>query len=160
MHVLLHSVPPTLRQATTNPHLCWRLLNTHRQVWFSVLWGHCSFLLGLGAQGSVCALKESNYQSCVSSGSSMLGLMSTSMKAYAIPKSTAPRDPVTVAVHCWPNPPQEMLKDSSVSVYVVSLSPGMHKVCLSFLSVFGRNGVLLGFIWPWTCLSFRWDGSH
>ena len=27
----------------------WRLLDTHRQVWVSLLWGHCSFLLGLGA---------------------------------------------------------------------------------------------------------------
>ena len=28
MHALLHSVPPTLQQATTFPHLCWRLLGT------------------------------------------------------------------------------------------------------------------------------------
>ena len=30
-----------------------------RQVWVSHLWGHCSFLLGPGVQGSVCALQES-----------------------------------------------------------------------------------------------------
>ena len=30
------------------PHLCWRLPNTHRQVWLSLLWGHCSFLLHPG----------------------------------------------------------------------------------------------------------------
>ena len=35
MHVLLHSVPPALQQATTDPRLCWRLLDTHRQVWVS-----------------------------------------------------------------------------------------------------------------------------
>ena len=46
MHALLHSVPPALQQATTNPHLRWRPLDTHRQVWVSLLWGHCSFLLG------------------------------------------------------------------------------------------------------------------
>ena len=57
MHALLHSVPPTLQQATTDLHLLWRLLDTHRQVWVS-LWGYCSFLLCLGAQGSVCALQE------------------------------------------------------------------------------------------------------
>ena len=52
-------------------------------------------------QGSVCALQESVSQSCVSSGSSMMGLMLTSSKrAYAIPKSAAPRAPVPVAVHC------------------------------------------------------------
>ena len=45
-HTLLHSVLPTLQQATTNPHLCWRLLDTHGQVWVNLLWNHCSFLLG------------------------------------------------------------------------------------------------------------------
>ena len=28
-HMLLHSVPPTLQQATTNPCLRWRLLDSH-----------------------------------------------------------------------------------------------------------------------------------
>ena len=41
-------------------------------------------------QSSVCALQESISKSCVSSGSSMLGLVVTSSKrAYAIPKSAA-----------------------------------------------------------------------
>ena len=48
MHVLLHSVPPTLQQATIDPRLHQRLLVIHRQVWVSLLWGHCSFLLGPG----------------------------------------------------------------------------------------------------------------
>ena len=101
MHVLLHSVPPILQQATTDPHLCWRLLDTHRQVWVSLLQGHCSFLLSPGVQGSVYAFQESISRSCVSSGSSMVGLMATSSKrAYPIPKSAAPRAPVPVAVHC------------------------------------------------------------
>ena len=40
-------------------------------------------------------------QSCVSSGSSMVGLMVTSSKrAYAIPMSTAPRATPPAAVHC------------------------------------------------------------
>ena len=45
MRVLLHSVPPALKLATTDPHLCWTLLDTPRQVWVSLLWGHCFFLL-------------------------------------------------------------------------------------------------------------------
>ena len=49
MQALLHSVPPTLKQATANPHLCQRLLDTHGQVRVSLLWGPCSFLLGPGA---------------------------------------------------------------------------------------------------------------
>ena len=32
METLPHSVPLTLQQATANPHVCWRLLNTHRKV--------------------------------------------------------------------------------------------------------------------------------
>ena len=82
----------------------------------SLLWGHCSFLLRPGAQGSVCALQESISQSCVSSGSSMVGLMVTSPKrSYAI---RTPRAPVPVADHSQPGPPQETLKHSSVPVSV------------------------------------------
>ena len=94
LHVLLHSVPPTPQQATMDPRLRWRLLDTHRQVWVSLLRVHCSFLLGPGAQGSASALQESVSQSCVSSGSSMVGLMVTSSKrAYAIPKSAGFQSP-------------------------------------------------------------------
>ena len=81
-----------------------------------------SLLLSPGSwctQGSVCVLQESISQSCVSAGSSMVGLMVTSSKrAYAIPKSAAHRAPAPVAVHCWHVPPQEMFKHSSVSVSV------------------------------------------
>ena len=49
MRALLHLVPPTLQQTTTNPCLCQRLLDTHRQIWVRLLWGHCSFPLGSGA---------------------------------------------------------------------------------------------------------------
>ena len=92
MHVLLHSVPPTLQQATTNPCLHQGLLNTYRQVWDSLLWDYCSFLLGTGAQGSVVPSKSLFCQSCVSSGGSMVGLMVTSSKrAYTTPRSAASR---------------------------------------------------------------------
>ena len=49
MQALQHLVPSTLQQPTANQQLCQRLLYTHRQVWVSLLWGHCSFLLGPGA---------------------------------------------------------------------------------------------------------------
>ena len=108
---LLYSVPPTLQQATADPHLCERLLDTLGQVWVSLLWDHCSFLLGPGAQDSVCAHQESVSLSCVSSGSSLVGLMVTSSKrSYAIPMSTAPRAPAPAAGHCWHVPPQETPK--------------------------------------------------
>ena len=101
-------------------------------------------------QGSVCAHQESISQSCVSSGSSVVGLMATSSKrAYeyssllhpAIPRSTVPRAPAPAAVHCLPIPPQETLRDSSVSVSVGSLGPDIHQVYLSPLSVSGICGV-------------------
>ena len=40
------SVPETPQKSTADLH--WRLLDTHRQVWVSLFWGHCSFLLGPG----------------------------------------------------------------------------------------------------------------
>ena len=90
-----------------------------------------SLLLSHGswyAQSSVCALQESISQSFVSSGSSMVGLMVTSSKrAYAIPRSAATRAPAPATVHCWSIHPQETLKRSSVSVSVRSLGPGVHR---------------------------------
>ena len=81
-------------------------------------------------------------QSYISSGSFMVGLMVTSSKrAYAIPRSAAPRAPVPAAVHCRPVPPQDMLKHSSVSVSVGFLGSGANNICLSPLSVSGGNGV-------------------
>ena len=47
--------PPTLQQTTTSLHLHQRLLDTHRQVWVSLLWDHFSFFLGSGAHKIVCA---------------------------------------------------------------------------------------------------------
>ena len=95
------SVPPTLQQATSDPRLCWRLPDTHRQVWVG-LWGHRSFLLSPGVHKVLFVPSKSLFpQSCVSSGSSMVGLMATfSKRAYAAPKSAAPRAPDPVAVHC------------------------------------------------------------
>ena len=126
MSVLLHSVPPTL-------HRPMPLLETPGHSQASLGQSPVGSLLLIPGcwctQGSVCALQEPIFQSCVSSGSSMVGLVVTSSKkAYAIPKSAAPRARVPVAVHCWPVPPQEMLKYSSVSLSVGSLGPGVHKI--------------------------------
>ena len=74
MQALLHSVPPTLQQATANPRLCQRLLDTHRQIWASLMRGPCSFLLGPGAHKVLFVPSKSLFpQSCVSSGGSMVG---------------------------------------------------------------------------------------
>ena len=120
MQALLHSVPPTLQQATADPRLRWRLLDTHGRVWVSLLWGHCSFLLGPGAHKLLFVPFKSLFlQCCVSSGISMVGLVATSSKrVYAIPRSAAPRALVPVVGPCWPAPSQETLKHSSGSVSV------------------------------------------
>ena len=39
---------PTLQQATSDPHLHQRLLDTHRQVWVSLMCSHWSFFLSPG----------------------------------------------------------------------------------------------------------------
>ena len=44
---------------TVTPGLHWRLLDTHRQVWLSLLWGYCSFLLAPVHPSFVCAFQES-----------------------------------------------------------------------------------------------------
>ena len=76
---LLHSVPPTLQQATADPRLHQRLPDTHGQVWVRLLWDRCSFLLGPGAHKVLFVLYESLFpQSCMSSGSSVVALMGTS----------------------------------------------------------------------------------
>ena len=132
MHALLHSVPPTLQQATADPCLCQRPLDTRGQIWVSFLWGHCSFLLGPGRHKVVCTLQESVSPVLCKFWPLYGGVNGTSSKrAYAIPRSTAPRALAPTAVHYWPIPPQETLKHSSGSVSVGSLGPGAHKVCLN-----------------------------
>ena len=48
MPALWNSAPLTPQQATVNPCLCQELLDTHKQVWLNLLWGHCPFLLAPG----------------------------------------------------------------------------------------------------------------
>ena len=108
------------------------------QVWVSLLWGHCSFLLGPGAHQVLFVPSKSLFpQSCVSSSSSLMGLMVTSSKrAYAIPRSAVPRASAlqqpTDDLYLLRRYPNTVLSQS-----LGSLGPGMHKVCLNPLSVSG-----------------------
>ena len=112
-HCCTQCLWPCSRPALTSPCLRQRLLDTHGHDWVSFLWDHCSFLLGPSAQKILFVPSKSLFpQSCVSSGGSMVGLMATSSKrAYATPRSAAPRAAATG--HCWPVPPQETLRHSS-----------------------------------------------
>ena len=101
MHCYTQCPQPCSRPPLTQ-HLHRRLLDTHRQVWVGLLWGHCYFLLGPGVHKVLFVPSKSLFpQSCVSSGSSVMGLMVTfSKRAYAGPRSAPTRTPVPVAVHC------------------------------------------------------------
>ena len=70
MKIMGTSVPPTMQQATVDPHLHQRLLDTHGQVVGSLLLSPGSWC----TQGSVCALWVCFTLSCVSSDSSMVGV--------------------------------------------------------------------------------------
>ena len=94
---------PRMQQATADPCLCQRFLDTHGQVWVNLLWSHCSFLLGPGSHRVLFVPSKSLFpQSCGSSSSSIeLGLRATSSKrAYATPRAAAARAPAPEAGHC------------------------------------------------------------
>ena len=65
------------------------------------------FLLGPGAHKILLVSSKSLFpQPCVISGGSMVGLkVTSSTRAYSIPRSAAPRAPDPVAGHCLPVPP-------------------------------------------------------
>ena len=89
MHALLPSVPPTLQQATADPRLRWRLLDIHRQVCVSLLWGNCSFLLGPGAHKVLPVPSKSLFpQSCVSSGGVNGDLLQLTLNGVKYTKKT------------------------------------------------------------------------
>ena len=85
MQALLHSVLPTLPQATTDPCLHWRLLDTHRQVWAVSCGVTAPFSWYTGFY--LCPPRVYFPVLCKFC-SSVVGLKATSSKrAYAIPKS-------------------------------------------------------------------------
>ena len=137
-------LPPTLQQAGPDPRLCQRLLDTPGQVLASLFWGHCAFLLGPGAYKVLFVPSKSLFpQPCVSSGGSMVGLMATSSKrAYATPRSAAPRAPASVAGHCSPVALQETLKRSKAGLAQSLWGLLVHtRFCLSPWNISGRCGV-------------------
>ena len=143
MQALLHSVPPTLKQATANPHLCQRLLDAHGQVRVSLLWGPCSFLLGPGAHKVLFVPSKSLFpQYCVSSVVGLRrppprGLMPypglLHLEPLPLQQSTA--DPYLCRRHS-----NTVLSQSLWGLWVLGRGGG-HKVCLSPLSVSGEDGV-------------------
>ena len=94
---------PSPAAGYADPCPCQRLLDTHGSDSVSLLWAHCSFLLGPGAHKVLLVPSKSLFpQSCGSSSSSIeLGLRATSSKrAYATPRAAAARAPAPEAGHC------------------------------------------------------------
>ena len=93
-------------------------------------------------------------------------MVTSSKKAYAIPRTTAPRAPAPTAVLFWPVPPQETPKHSSVSVsevlwvlvssrYVWALWASLVDIGFDSKCDFAPPAILLGLLLcPWT-----WDIS-
>ena len=155
MQTLLHSVTPQPCSRAPPTHASardsWTLMGKSGSVSCG---DHCSFLLGPSAHKFLFVPSKILFpQSCVNFG--MVGLNATSSKrAYAIPRSAAPRAPAPATVHCWPVPLQETLKHSSVSISVGSLGPGGQKVCLSPLSISSGYGVWFKTqCWPSYCFA-------
>ena len=169
---------PNPAAVTTNPRLCWRLLDAHRRVSCGVTvpfsWALVHKVL-LCPPGVYPPILCKFWQLC---GGVNDGLL---QEELAIP---TPRAPVPAADHCQPVPPQETLKHSSLSVSARSLGlvhtrfvwapwvslvgVGFHSKC-EFTPSYHLAGasllpldmgylltatpvppVLLGFLWPWT----------
>ena len=101
-----HSVPnPEAGHCRSLP-----LPETPRYSWASLdqslVGSLLSFLLGPGTHKLLLVPSKSLFPSLVSVLAALwVGLMVISSKrAYAIPRSTAPRAPAPAAVHCWPVP--------------------------------------------------------
>ena len=133
MHTLPPLVPLTLQQATANPSLCWRLLDTPGQVWVSLLWGHCSFLLGPGVHKVLFVPFKSLFpQSCVRFYGWFYGGVNGNLLQEGLchTQVCCTQSPCTCSSPLLTCTPQEtlkqMLKNRSGSVSVKS--PGVHKV--------------------------------
>ena len=123
---------PSLQQATSDPYLCGRLLDTHGQVLVSLLWGHCSFLLGLGAQKIfVYALQESVSPVLCKFwwlyGGINVGFLQEGLCHMQVYCTQSPCPCSSPLLTCTSGGDTQTQFDS---VSVGSLGPGMHKVCV------------------------------
>ena len=134
----MQAVPPTLQQFTADPRLCWRLLDTHGQVWVSLLWNHCFFLLGPDVHKVLLVFPRVCfpvlYKFLWLYGGFNGDFLQEGLYHVQVCCTQSPCPIGSV-------PTQETLKHSSLSVSVGSLGPGSHKVGLSPLSISGVYGV-------------------
>ena len=134
MHVLLQSMPLSLQQATTHSRLYQRLPDTHRRVSCGVI---VPFSWVLVHKFLLCPPRV-NFPVLCKFWQLYGGVNGDLLQEDLCWTLQAP---VPVSDHYRPLPPQETLKDSSVSVSVGPLGPGTNKGCLSPLSISGGNGI-------------------
>ena len=138
IHCPQHCSRPLLSHTSAKDS--WTLMGKSGSVFCGV---HCSFLLGPGMHKVLFVPSKSLFpQSCVYSSSSMVGLMVTfSKRAYAIPRSTAPKalplQHFSADLYLCRRHSNTVLSQSLWG----SLGPGAHKVCLSPQSVSGGHRV-------------------
>ena len=93
-------------------------------------------------------------------------MATSSKRAYAIPKSAAPRAPASAAVHCWPISPQEpntVLSQSLWSLWVLVFTRFVWALWVSLVGMgfdskcnFTPSSILLGLLlcpWMWGIFS-------
>ena len=136
-----YTLPLILKQATTDPCIHQRFLDTHRQVLDSLLWGHCSFVLGPGAQGSVVPSK-----SLFPSPLQVLAALRW-VNGDLLQEGLCQAQVCCTQSPCpcgSPLPTRTSAGDARTQFCLSlcgSLGPGAHRVCLSPVSVSGGNGV-------------------
>ena len=130
-----------LHQATADPRLRQRFLDTHGQVWVSLLWSHCSFLLGPGAHEALFVPTKSLFPRLCKFWRLYGGVNGDLLQeGLCYTQVCCTQSPCTCG-----SPPLTHISTgdahSSVSVSVGSLGPGQHKVCLSPPGISGGYGV-------------------
>ena len=142
MHILLHSVPPTLQQATTDPRSIgdsWRLTGKSGPVshgvtapssWVLV---HTSFCLCPPRVFFPVLCKFWQLYGGVNGDLLQEGLCHTQVCCIQSPCPCG--SPLLICTSTGDSQTQ------FISVSVESVGPGVHKVCLSPLSISGGNGV-------------------
>ena len=131
--------PWPCKQATFDPCLHWRPLDPHRQVWVSLLWGYCSFLLGPDIHKVLSALQVSVFPILSIfwrlNGGVNGDLLQDSLCYIQVCFTQSP-------CHCgWPLQTHTFAGGTQtqfgLSLCVGSPGSGVHKVCLSLLSISG-----------------------
>ena len=142
MHTSLQSLPPAPQQATLDSRLHRRVLDTPSKSG-SVSCGVTAPFSWVLVHTSFCLYPPRVYFLVLCKFWQLYGGFNGNLLQESLCRTQVccTQSPCPVAAHCSPRPSQEMLKHSSVSVSLGFLGPGVHKVCLSPLSIFGGNGV-------------------